>query len=129
MTNWVIGLHPNHYLRLRNMQWNPWEMVPVSFSGPVNKDQTEDGSVSMPKSLLQKERNTLTKHTSGRNTITIRTMLDHRRSREINSNITTPSISTVETVSGSSKTTDSTSSPPWTSPTLSVKSRTRRRSS
>src|SRR5712671_6578718 len=98
MMNWEIALPLNPFLRLRNTLLNHWEMVPASSYGPVNNVQMEDGLVSTSRSLPLKERNTLTRRTSGRNTITIRTMLDHRRSTELNSNTMPQNNSTVEMV-------------------------------
>src|ERR1700739_1578811 len=127
MMNWGMWYMPNPYLRYGNTLWNPWETVLASSYGRDSKHQTESGSDSTPKYSLQKERNTLTKLTSGHNTITIHTMLDPRRLKENSSNTMTPTTSSAETVSGSLKTIDSTLSQQSTSPTPSVKGRTRRR--
>src|SRR6266436_2597689 len=116
MMNWVIESQLNPYLRLRNMLWNPLVMAQVNSSGLDNNAQTVDGSASMSRSSPRKERNTLTRRTSGHNTITIHTMLDHRRFREVNSNTTVRSISTAVTEDGFLKTTVSTLSPLSTLP-------------
>src|SRR6266404_990348 len=97
------------------------EMAQENSSGQDNKDRMVSGSVSTPRSWLRREHNTLTKLTSGHNTITIRTMSSRPPSREISFNTMTKITCPVEMVDGSSKVNDSIPSPQLTSLSALVK--------
>src|SRR6266436_3646138 len=105
----VTLLHPLLYLKSLREPSNPSETEQESSSGLDNKDQTEDGSASTSNSWLKREHNTLTKYTSGRNTITIRTTSTPPQSRETSSNTTTKTTSPTKMECGSSKEPDLTS--------------------
>src|SRR5258708_612481 len=84
-------------------RWSPLAMVEVNSSGLDSKEATENGSDSTTKSSIVRERSTLTRHTSGPNTITIRTMLGRRPSKEMTSNTMSQDSSLKKEDGGSSK--------------------------
>src|SRR5258708_1406296 len=107
MTMWVSKLVPLHYLMLKSGLWKQPEMVQDNISGLDNKTLTESGTDSIPKFSLTREHHTLTRYTSGHNTITIRTTSVRPPSKETTSNTTTTNGSPVKTESGTSEMKDS----------------------
>src|SRR5882672_7537891 len=107
--NWVMSFMQNPYSRLKNIQWRLPEMVPVSFYGPEPRAPMESGTASTPRHWLTREHSTLTKYTSGPNTITIRTTSTPPQSKEDSSNTTTRTTSPSETITGTSSENVSTS--------------------
>src|SRR6267378_2374494 len=120
----LIKQHP--YLKYLKGKLNHWATELDNFYGPVSNVQMDNGSVSISNSWVKRELNILIRRTSGPSTITIRTTSILPRFSEISSNTTTRTISTNETVDGSSEAIASTSSPQLTSPTPRVKRATLR---
>src|ERR1700722_17862312 len=117
MTNWVQSLQELHSSMLKSMQSNHKETGTENSSGPEVNPSKESGGDSTQRSWRTKEHSISIKSTSEPNTTTIHMTLTPLQSTETSSNTTTINGSPVKTEDGSSKETDSMSSPPLTSPT------------
>src|SRR5258708_36100390 len=100
---WVSKLLPLRYLMFGSGLSKQPETVQDSTSGLDNKTSMENGMDSIPKFSLTREHHTLTKYTSGPNTITIRTTSVRPPSKETTFNTTTTNGSPAETENGTSK--------------------------
>src|SRR5437870_5058201 len=92
-------LRLNPFSILNNMLWKKTE----SSSGPEPDHPKESGSGLTPTFSLSRKNSTLTKFTSGRNTITIRTTSTPPQSKENTSNTSIETTSSNVTDAGSSK--------------------------
>src|SRR6266849_700210 len=109
---------PFRFLKAKNIQSKPPEMVPDNFSGLDNVDPMVNGLASTRIFLRLKELNTLTKFTLQPSTTTTHTTWIIPPSNETCSSTTIKTISPKETTTGASNENVLTSVPLSTSPTL-----------